>query len=89
MMKYQFYFKLISNSIIVTLSRYNIFRAVNYYLGVLAEVTTCISARWTSVVRCKWKLPIDFFFTFKWEMLALLTADHRVKSRSDMISLRW
>ena len=24
-----------------------------------------------------------------WEMLALLTADHRVKSRSDLISLRW
>ena len=24
-----------------------------------------------------------------WEMLALLKADHRVKSRSDLISLRW
>ena len=34
---------------IVTLSRYNICRAVNSYLGVLAEVATCtcISARWT------------------------------------------
>ena len=32
----------------MTLSRYNICRAVNSYLGVLAEVATCISARWTS-----------------------------------------
>ena len=24
-----------------------------------------------------------------WKMLALLTADHKVKSRSDLISLRW
>ena len=48
MMKYQLYFKL--TSIVVTLSSSNICRAVNSYLGVLAEVATCISARWTSVV---------------------------------------
>ena len=52
MMKYQFISSLLQIQYVLTLSRYNICRAVNFLLGVLA---TCISAK------CgKWKLPIDF-----------------------------
>ena len=55
MMKY-FISSLFHIQYVLTLSRYNICRAVNFQLGILAEVAKCISARGG-----KWKLPNDFF----------------------------
>ena len=52
MMKYQFYFKLISNSIYFDFIEIQHMQSCyDFSQGVLAEVATCISARWTSVVR--------------------------------------
>ena len=45
----------------MTLFKYNICRAVHSQLGVLAEVATSISARWTSVVNGNFQL---IFWTF-------------------------
>ena len=54
----------------MTLSRYNIPRAVNFQLGLLAEEAACISgsARWT--IKCgKWKC---FFLTFTYPTWILM-----------------